>query len=233
MKNKPFILLVICLLFLTATSFAQHTQQRVSILGDSYSTFNGYLTPDTNYCWYGIAEHIKINDVHQVKQTWWYQLINQQGYQLERNNSFSGATICNTGYNGDDFSDRSFVTRLENLGNPDIIFIFGGTNDTWAGSPLGEYQYEDWNKADLYHFRPAFCYLLSKLSEQYPGVKIYNITNTELSAEITDSMEAICRYYGITNINLQYIDKQAGHPSVNGMKAICKQVTEELTVNQH
>ncbi|MCD8193276.1 MAG: SGNH/GDSL hydrolase family protein [Tannerellaceae bacterium] len=228
MKNKPFILLATCLLLFTTTCFGQPMQQRVSILGDSYSTFNGYLTPDTNYCWYGISEHIKINDVHQAEQTWWYQLINQQGYQLERNNSFSGATICHTGYNGDDFSDRSFVTRLDNLGNPDIIFVFGGTNDNWAGSPLGEYQYEGWSKADLYHFRPAFCYLLSKLQEQYPGAKIYNITNTELTVEITGSMEEICRHYGVTNISLQYIDKQSGHPSVHGMKAICQQVVQGI-----
>ncbi len=231
MRNRPFYLLTICFLLIATTGFARTHQKKVSILGDSYSTFNGYLTPDTNYCWYGISEHIKINDVHEVEQTWWYLLINEQGYQLERNNAFSGATICHTGYNGDDFSHCSFVTRLDNLGDPDIIFVFGGTNDNWAGSPLGEFQYEGCSKADLYNFRPAFCYLLSKLAEQYPDARVYNITNTELSPEVADSMEEICGYYGVTNIRLAYIDKQSGHPSVTGMKAICKQVTEKMGID--
>lgn len=29
-------------------------QQKISILGDSYSTFYGYVTPDTNLCWYAV-----------------------------------------------------------------------------------------------------------------------------------------------------------------------------------
>ena len=62
-----------------------------------------------------------------VRQTWWHQVIEHKGWKLLKNNSFSGTTICHTGYNGDDYSNRSFVTRMDNLGNPDVIFIFGAT----------------------------------------------------------------------------------------------------------
>lgn len=38
---------------------------------------------------------------------------------------------------------------------------WGGTNDAWAGSPIGEYQYEGWTKEDCKSFRPALsCWLL-------------------------------------------------------------------------
>ena len=46
-----------------------------------------------------------------------------------------------------------------------------------------------------------------------------------LSAEITTSMEKICRHYGILNVQLRDIEKQSGHPSIAGMKSICEQVT--------
>lgn len=218
--NGKFILLAISLTLASAL-FAQ---KKVAILGDSYSTFHGYVTPDTNLCWYGVPGEKKENDVKQVEETWWHRFIHAHDYKLERNNSYSGATICNTGYEKADYSDRSFITRMDNLGNPDIILIFGGTNDSWAGAPIGNYQYSDWSKADLYNFRPAFCYLLDYITTHYPDAGIYNITNSELSPEVTESMAEICRHYGILNIHLHDIEKQWGHPSVKGMKSIEEQV---------
>lgn len=201
-------------------------QKKVSVLGDSYSTFGGFMSPSTNLCWYngpdGGTE--KKNNVKRVEQTWWHLLITQMGYQLERNNSYSGSTICCTGYRKDDFSDRAFITRICNLGNPDIILVFGGTNDSWAKSPIGEYQYENWTKQSLFYFRPAFAYLLHHLQELYPDAKVYNLINSGLSQAVVSSMQTICHHYGIQSIQLYQIDKQLGHPSVQGMKSISEQV---------
>lgn len=123
-----FFFLLVCTM-----GFSQ-TRKSVSILGDSYSTFENYLQPDTNAVWY-FQQPRKNNDVRSVDQTWWYKFIKESGYRLCVNNSFSGATICHTGYRKEDYSDRSFVTRMNNLGCPDLIFIFGATNDSWAGAP--------------------------------------------------------------------------------------------------
>ena len=217
-------------LLLLTSAFVQ-AQQKVSILGDSYSTYGGYVTPATNYCWYNGADggnKADKNDVSAVEQTWWHLLIHALGDTLEVNNSFSGATVCCTGYRKEDYSDRAFIVRALNLGNPDIILVFGGTNDSWAGAPIGEYQYSGWTKADLYRFRPAFAYLLAQLTRLYPAATICNITNSELSGEVTSSMEEICRHYGVKNVLLHDIDKQWGHPSIAGMKSIADQVRAAL-----
>ena len=222
MKQKTlFILTLLCLICGTCASYAQ---QKISILGDSYSTFHGYVTPETNLCWYGVPGEVKENDVTQVDETWWRLLLKEYGYRLERNNSYSGATVCHTGYDGADYSNRSFVTRMSDLGHPDIILVFGGTNDSWAGVPIGNYQYADWEKEDLYEFRPALCCLMDYLVTHYRDATIYYIMNTDLSVPVTESIDEVCRHYGITNIRLHDIDKQWGHPSVQGMKSICEQV---------
>ena len=200
----------------------------ISILGDSYSTFEGYVVPDSNYVWYP-QENPANNDVQDVRQLWWQQLIrNHQGYRLCQNNSFSGATICHTGYDGADYSDRSYCTRLWNLGSPDVILVFGGTNDTWAKSPIGDFQYGNWQKNDLYKFRPAMAYVLENLQNRYPGVAIYVIINDILSDEVTSSMKTICQHYQVPFIQLHDIDKQWGHPSQKGMRQIAEQVSEAL-----
>ena len=196
----------------------------VSILGDSYSTFIGYVTPDSNFIWYDRAPTPGKTDVSRVGQTWWHKLIKDNGYRLCKNNSFSGATICNTGYGDADYSDRSFINRLDNLGCPDMILIFGGTNDSWAGSPIGEYKYDGWRRADLYNFRPAMAYMLSEISDRYPNVEVYFILNDDLSEEIDESVKEICGHYGVGCIELKSIDKMSGHPSVKGMEQIAQQV---------
>ncbi len=228
--KKLLVLFLLCGWSVSMT--AQHLS--VSILGDSYSTFQGYLEPDTNAVWYWAKPDPKRTDVNSVRQTWWHKFVKENGYKLEVNNSFSGSTICFSGYRKEgsssfsDYSDRSFVTRLTALGNPDIILVFGGTNDSWAGSPIGEYKYQNYLRNDLYSFRPAVAFLLENLIDYYPNVKIYFMLNDGLKEEINESVLSVCRHYGIDCIVLHDIDKISGHPSVKGMESIANQVREYM-----
>ena len=222
------IALTITLFLSSLTLFATGDEPvRISILGDSYSTYEGWLTPDTNAVWYadaGRERHQKGNDVQKVSQTWWYTVVNQPNARLELNNSYSGSTVCNTGYNKADFSDRSFITRSPYLGEPDVIFVFGATNDSWSGAPVGKYMYGGWTKEALYCFRPAMSKLLADMKTNYPSARIIFILNTELRDEINSSVLTICRHYDIPCLVLTDIDKQQGHPSQQGMKQIADQV---------
>lgn len=220
--------LTILVTLLAVCSIAVGQRKAVSILGDSYSTFEGFVTPATNELWYYAQGERGRTDVMDVSQTWWHQLIANQGWKLCVNNSYSGATISYTGYSGNDYSARSFLTRMKDLGCPDIIFIFGATNDSWAGSPIGEYQYDNLAKANLWNFRPAMALMLDWMTKRYLGADIYFILNDGLRAEINESVKTICQHYGVKCIELGGIDKQSGHPSVKGMKQIAEQVTNAL-----
>ena len=203
----------------------------VSILGDSYSTYEDFVTPATNELWYYAKNSDQKTDVKDVRQTWWHQLIKENGWRLAVNNSYSGATISYTGYDGNDYSPRSFNTRMDNLGQPDIIFIFGATNDSWAGSPIGGFKYEGIKKADLYEFRPALAHMLRWMTDRYVNTEIYFILNTELKEEINTSVKTICAHYGVPVITLTEVDKISGHPSVKGMRQIADQVNSFLKSN--
>ena len=198
---------------------------RVSVLGDSYSTFQGYI-PEGNEAWYYTPVDTSRTDVDNVTQTWWWQVINQAGCLIEKNDSYSGATVSYHGYNNEDYSPRSFITRLPRLGSPDLILIFGGTNDDWAGAELGEYQYDNFTHDDLYNYRPALADLLQQAKQRYPNVKIIFIINSELRKEIVESTKVICSHYGIPYIELKDIDKKQNHPTQKGMRAIAQQVLE-------
>jgi hypothetical protein len=232
---KNLILLMVVGMLGCFTAKAQNSKS-ISILGDSYSTFQGYLQPDTNAVWYWDNVEAMNTDVHHVRETWWHQFIKKNGYRLCVNNSFSGSTICYSGYKtvGPDFtdySDRAFVTRLDKLGCPDIIFVFGGTNDSWAGSPIGEYKYSGWTREDLFSFRPAMACMLEKMIDRYPNVKIYFLLNDDLRDEIDESVKTICSHYEVDLIELVDIHKINGHPSVKGMRQICEQIEAYISSN--
>lgn len=222
MKKMSFRLFIslFSLFILAGCCSASSEPPRVSILGDSYSTFKGWI-PEGNAVYYPRGAR---NDVTKAEECWWHLVTEAIGGTLEKNESWSGSTICNTGYKGKDFSKFSFVTRADRLGDPTLILVCGGTNDSWANAPIGDYKWGDWTKEELYSFRPAMAKLLADLKTLYPKARIFFILNSQLKAEINDSVHEICTHYQIPCIDLKDIDKQSGHPSVKGMKAFADQV---------
>ncbi len=178
--------------------------------------------------WYFEGDNKNRTDVTQVRQTWWWQVISRGGYKLGINNSWSGSTICNSGYGDEDYTHRSFLTRHNALGNPDIILLFGGTNDCWSHAPLGEFKYDNIKRADRYTFRPSIALLLQKLQDRYPNVKIYMIVNSDLEKDYTDALITVAKHFSVPTIQLHDIDKQNGHPTIAGMKAIAEQVLKAI-----
>lgn len=207
----------------------------VIIFGDSYSTFKGWLPAGYGYSY--SEEGTDGNEVVDVKDTWWYQVISQTGSNLVMNNSWSGTTIGYTGYNGEDMSEtKSFIARFEKLANEgffernkiDTVFIFGGTNDSWSGAPLGKLRFENLDSGYCFDVLPAICYLFKTVKETLPDAKVYCLVNTKLNEEITEGMKEAAEHYSVSAIEFDQIDKVNGHPTMLGMKQISDGVLEYI-----
>ena len=198
------------------------------ILGDSYSTFAGYI-PEGNVIYYS-PEDEHNSRVTTVEQTWWHQLISATDSELVLNQSWSGSTICYTGYEKEDYTHLCFNTRLDRmyedgtLDGIDTLLIFGGTNDDWCGAPEGELKYEGWTKEDMYCALPAIGRLFCRVAEILPDVNVYAIINTELKPCINDALIEAATRNGVKVIRLHDIDKIWGHPSDIGMTQIKDQL---------
>lgn len=212
----------------------------LSILGDSYSTYGKWAYS----AWYAMGgidgNNYQDNDVSSVKETWWYQLCNSLGINLLINDSYSGSPICNTGYDGADATNFSFVTRMDRaMGEsrvkeikPNIIILFGGTNDSSANSPLGALKYSNWTDEDLKNVLPAICYMMHYIKYWNPGAIVINVVNPRIKDEIKEAFVTASNYYNIKNIELNLInsDYSNGHPNISGMTKIAKQL-EEFILN--
>lgn len=112
-------------------------KKRISIIGDSISTYRGWIQTDNvggHYC----SAHYPTKDITSVNQTWWYRLIYDYmpNARFEMNISGGNTTVVQnttaTSHANDYWYSWDFCTRFiyfKGVGNPDIVFIHGGTND--------------------------------------------------------------------------------------------------------
>ena len=229
------IMFIIVLAIVMAACVKTPEPTRFSILGDSYSTYEGYVYPDTN----DVYPYDEIG-VTGVEQMWWSQVADSTGWLLERNNSFSGSLICNMNAS-DYYGPYSFIRRMNNLGNPDVIFILGGTNDVWNDAPFGDYVYSGWTEEQLCSYRPALAYLLYNMKRLYPKAIIYFVLETdpcpggiseETQLNLIGSTHRIANHYNVDCIDLYDVHKKWWHPDVQGQKNIADQVLDFLVTEK-
>lgn len=140
----------------------------LSILGDSISTFAGYI-PSGNANYYTGSNC----GVSSVNDTWWMKLINALGMTLKLNNSWSGSRVTTT--NGD--AGAGCMARCQNLGtNPNVIIVFMGINDFNNEVPLGTYDGNGTFPTATTTFREAYAIMLNKIMTAYPRTEIWCAT---------------------------------------------------------
>ncbi len=201
--------------------------QNVVIFGDSYSTFEGYI-PEGYACYY---KNDKAPMLECVEQTWWKLLSKELKLNIKLNDSYSGSTVC-TSVRESQPIEAAFVKRADKYiaegyfadNKIDTVFIFGGTNDSWIGSPIGRLMYTDWQQQDLKSVAPAFCYLIDRLKKTDSDLKIVAVINTELKTEVEEKLAMACEHYSVDCVRLCDIDKVNGHPTILGMKQIAEQI---------
>ena len=138
----------------------------LSILGDSISTFSGYVTD-------GNATYYPSGDVTEVNNTWWHKLATALGMTVDVNNSWSGSRVTTT--DGD--ASAGCMSRCEDLGvDPDVIIVWMGINDFNNEVELGTYKGDSAVPGTTDTFREAYALMLSKLLAKYGDSEVWVCT---------------------------------------------------------
>ena len=152
----------------------------VSILGDSISTFQGWI-PEGYACFYPDPD----NDIKDVSQTWWMQVIQNTGMRLLVNGSLSASTVCGDSRaenSGAGCSSNRIVDLMGNTGTvPDVILVYMGINDFFHSIDLGSFSGAAAHRNDHYiwDFTEGYELMLQKLQAVYPTSRIYCMTLLE------------------------------------------------------
>ena len=244
---------------------SRYIGKKMSILGDSISTFgdpdsrneNGtycYSYYPTETCRYstdgtvGSYQSIKFD----VEDTYWMKLIRATGMVLGINESWRGSKVSGSGNSA--FNNQSRINHLGTNGTPDVILVYGGSNDAGGGVSIGTFNTENpQNYTDeqitalpVSTFADGYRTMLIRLMNTYPFAEIvvilptfttsyYTITNLDLYVEI---IKEACDFFGIKYIDARCtginIYNRASymvdgiHPNTNGMKLLFEKIYKQL-----
>lgn len=147
--------------------------RKLSILGDSISTFDGWI-PEGYACYFPLD-----GEVLDVEQTWWKMVLTDTKMELCVNGSSSGSTCAGDSFSVDNFQYGCSECRIGDLiGNngsfPDVIIIYMGTNDFMKAVPLGDNDGTRVVEEGMIEtFSDAYCLILDKLIAYYPNAEIF------------------------------------------------------------
>lgn len=216
--------------------YKKYRYANVNIVGDSYSTFDGYIQ-NGNWTWYPSSGNQSPNDVSELSDTWFYKLAKELNCKILCNDSSSGTTVS-TSTRTPDIEWSAMVNRVVSTmgeakaklsdAKPDLIIVFGGRNDYTLGVTVGENKYSGWTDADKKEFAPAFCLLLDYLIKYNPYSEVVAISGSHLSEDYNNAISLACNHYGIKNIVLPEFELQSGHPSKSGMTTIAQTIIDNL-----
>ena len=138
----------------------------VSIMGDSISTYEGFI-PE-GYDLYYTAEKRAVNGMDSVRDTWWSQVLDALDAKLLVNNAYSGSLVT-----GDEFPSASGMERTSALARdgitPDMILVYMGVNDFGFAIPCDRSYAES---PDEPTFRDAYTTMLRRMQANYPAARI-------------------------------------------------------------
>lgn len=136
---------------------------KISILGDSISTYVGY--GPHGYPVYYRDDRLYDNEIESVDDTWWKQVIDALGGELCVNNSYSGS--CVAGAFEASGCSKVRCSNLHDESSPDIILIYMGTNDRGFEVEIGMGA-----PCDIKKFFGAYRTMLRQIKNKYPSAKI-------------------------------------------------------------
>ena len=172
---------------------------KLSILGDSISTFDGYIPTDYNIFYPGSG------DIGTVEKTWWWQVMNATGMELNANASSSNTTITGDSLDTTGSAPGCSTKRMIDLtpGDdgpaPDILIVFMGTNDFLRSVELGTFtEPSPQDEGVVNNFCDAYELMIQKLNALYPNAEIYFCTLLETNAGDVDEYP---QSYPATNKN--------------------------------
>ena len=230
----------------------------ISILGDSISTFDGYIPVEDGFNLTHRPRYPQSNLLMDVNETWWMQTITAVDAKLGINDSWAGSRVSNSidGNSGDQGENTCMasLTRIQNLGSngtPDVILFFGGTNDIGTYVTMGSFDPANApTEVDLTATKwataaDAYVAAIMRMQYYYPDAQIFALLPTytksyykdERLAAYNEIFAAICRHYGVSYVDLRdsgiTLDNLPDgiHPNAEGMNLITNAIVTLMQNN--
>lgn len=148
------------------------TTKKLSVMGDSISTFKGFSPDDYNPFYMSGRDGLP-----NASYSYWGIVAREKGWGLSTINAWGGSQVAfKDGRTEIPMCDDRRAGNLAVNGTPDIIIILGGTNDFGHGVPVGTWAGDADLPEEETNFRAAYARMLMKIHSYYPLAKVYCCT---------------------------------------------------------
>jgi lysophospholipase L1-like esterase len=174
-----------------SAKYAGFKSKKVSIIGDSISTYEGYLAASEYAKYYPFSE----NNVKSVDQTWWKIVLDTAGMELHKNCAWSGCVVTGDSTSTSTAKCACSTKRINDLAKngvaPDIVLVFVGTNNlkNETTTPIG-----DWDgksvpaeSNNIITFCNGYALMVAKILQKYPEAEVFLCTLLDTKRELWDN----------------------------------------------
>lgn len=207
-------------------------KKRISILGDSVSTFAGITPPEALFY---DAWRQEETGVTSPDDTWWMQVIQGMGGMLGVNNSYAGSTVSG-GFMTSGTSEKRLRT-LSAEGEPDMILVAMGANDWGFGVHPQEFEYEYRRMLQrmkrLYPRAEIWCATILRgkpVPEEEMFFNVDGVISPNIYSDIIRGIgtEEAVHLADVSGYHMEYETIDGVHPNREGMKMIACLWLKEL-----
>lgn len=207
-------------------------KKRISILGDSVSTFAGITPPEALFY---DAWRQEETGVTSPDDTWWMQVIQGMGGMLGVNNSYAGSTVSG-GFMTSGTSEKRLRT-LSAEGEPDMILVAMGANDWGFGVHPQEFEYEYRRMLQrmkrLYLRAEIWCATILRgkpVPEEEMFFNVDGVISPNIYSDIIRRIgtEEAVHLADVSGYHMEYETIDGVHPNREGMKMIACLWLKEL-----
>ena len=200
--------------------------KKVSLLGDSISTYQGFMFSDNSLTmnkWYPDAGKTYDNQILNEQDTWWWKLIygKMTNARLEVSNAYSGSTVSYLQGRSEAtahtycFQRRAF---LYGFGDPDVLIMYGGRNDfgSYGGNSdtnLGSYTEEAleaaWGGTSgvfFDNYSQGSVGVLRDFHAHHPAAKVLVVMHDQMSDGYAQATRAIVDFLAGKGLNIRYVN---------------------------
>lgn len=232
------------------TSPAANRKTKMAVIGDSISTYDGYIETGYNSAYYPTG------DVTSVDQMWWKIVADELGVTNIKVSAISQSAFYDYGNQlYPPVYDTNRISRIGTGGAPDIVLINAGTNDGFTGQTASIAYTADIPtiEAMANSTVKGIALTIRRVQAAYPNAKIVMMIpkqvkiasmqsgyNLERVGKIADEIKAYAEMFGVwkvidlrkCGINQSNVASFCGdgiiHPNAKGMREIARYVMEEL-----
>lgn len=196
---------------------------KISIIGDSISSFEGW-TP-SGYINYYPKEYYGVTSVN---DTWWHKVIGSYSATLEVNASFSGGAATEGVVSEIARPDFYVRANTQTIGQPEIVFVALGTNDSLYRRTIGDAYHYDESIENLSESEFCDAYIKGiKALQTISSIKKIVCVILNMEDVYANAIKNIANHYSLHYVDCRGYDTPSNddpHPTNDGMLQISNKI---------